>query len=179
MVDPGDQTASRARFQTDRLVVDGWHNAAFDRGLVLTDVVQRILTPATTAHLPPSWQGSFDQRRAQRWIEERDAESPTMLAIDTDSGEPVGLLILHDALEPGGLDLRLGFVMAEAAWGRGLGSELVQGLVDWAAGQSEVVSISGGVSVGNPASARVMTKAGFVQVAHDGAETLYRRRLRA
>jgi RimJ/RimL family protein N-acetyltransferase len=165
-------------YSTERLIVNEWHELAADFGHDLVEIVCRVLTPATTEHLPPDWQGAFDRARAQAWVEQRDAESPTLLAIENSTGEAVGLLVVVAVEAPDGLDLRLGFVLAEQAWGKGLGHEMVRGLVDWAADASGFDSISGGVAAGNHASVRVLEKAGFGPVPSGTGERLYRRRLR-
>ncbi len=55
------------------------------------------------------------------------------------------------------LGVRLGYLLAERGWGRGMASELVAGFVGWCR-ENGVVSISGGVAIDNPASARVLVK---------------------
>lgn len=167
---------TRCRFATDRLTVGEWHDTAARFGLDLPEVVGRVMTAATTAELPPEWHGGFDAERAACWITERDAESPTLLVIERENGEAVGFLVLFEVEEDGGLiDLRLGYVLAEDAWGRGFASELVAGLVGWAATEPSVAALSGGVAVGNDASSRVLLKNGFEPAGRSGGEETYRR----
>lgn len=160
-------------FSTPRLVVDEWHRMAEVHGIDLVEVVSGVLTERTTAALPPSWQGDFDAARATAWIQERDAESPTLLAIERDSDGPAGLVVLFlDAS-----DVRLGYVLAEGAWGRGLATELVAGVVAWARGRADIVTITGGVDAGNTASANVLTKTGFAMIEARGSELIYQLQL--
>lgn len=87
------------------------------------------------------------------------------------------ILFEIEALSGDGVDLRLGYVIAESSWGKGIATELVAGLVEWAVASTGIVSISGGVAPGNLASARVLGKAGFSPVEHDGdspEEQIYR-----
>lgn len=126
-------------------------------------VVRAVLTPQVTRSLPPTWQGAYTEARARDWIEDRDSEGPTLLVVERSSGGPVGLMILYEEdPETEGVKVRLGYVLAESAWGRGLGSELVRGFVEWcrAAG---VASIVGGVERENIPSRRVLEKNGFVR----------------
>jgi ribosomal-protein-alanine N-acetyltransferase len=151
-------------FSTRRLMVGEWHDIAGRSGLDLVDSVCAVLTRATTGALPADWQGDFDAERAEYWIEARDAESPTSLAIDRQSGQPIGLLILFEAAAEDHrdqLDIRLGYIVAESVWGRGLASELVGGFVTWALAESTIASISGGVASRNMASVQVLHKNGF------------------
>ena len=168
------ETSRRCTFSTDRLVVGDWHDLSDRYELDLIETVSRVLTRTTTTALPPSWRGDFDEERARQWVAARDAESPTVLVIEPETGHAVGLLILFEVAgqdDAGRVDVRLGYVVAESAWGRGLASELVGGLVDWARSEPTIGSISGGVAQGNEASARVLRKNGFKPSdTHDGEQ---------
>lgn len=168
------------RFSTDRLVVGEWHDLAFRHAFDLIDVVGCILTEATTGALPRDWQGSFDSGRSAQWIRDRDAESPTLLVIDREENQGVGLLILFEAdsgRDHAMVDVRLGYVFAEDAWGRGLASELVGGLVEWARSEPSIASLSGGVAERNSASAKVLVKNDFEPGDRTGDERIYCLRL--
>lgn len=151
--------------ETTRLRAGEWHSVARAEGHDLADVVMAMLTDATTVSLPPPWRGTYSRERADGWIAERDDESVTLLATERQAGEPLGLVILFElahAEDPLALEVRLGYLFAESAWGLGYASELVQGLVRWCQDQPTIRSISGGVALDNAASARVLTKNGFV-----------------
>ena len=154
-------------FNTDRLDIGGWHEISGSYDLDLVAEVARVLTAATTPALPAEWHGDFTIERAQCWIAERDAEWATLLAVNRASNTTIGLLILFEISteEASRVDLRLGYVLAESAWGRGFASELVAGLVAWARSQPSIRSISGGVAASNPASAQVLMKNGFALAA--------------
>jgi RimJ/RimL family protein N-acetyltransferase len=164
-------------FETDRLRVAPWHRLAAETPCDLADVVVAVLTPATTADLPPDWQGEFDRVRAARWVADRDAEAVMLLVASRDDAQPIGIVALvadGESASPG-VEVRLGYVLAEAAWGRGLATELVGGLLRWANAEPSVARISGGVSVDNPASLRVLTKQGFtVRATEHGVHDLFR-----
>lgn len=166
----------RCSFSTDRLVVDEWHRQAARFHLNLVGVVGNLLTAATTVALPPDWRGDFDAQRAERWVEARDTESPTLLAMELDTGMIVGLLILSETageFRSRGVDMRLGYVIAESAWGRGFATELVAGLVKWSQSEPSIGTISAGVAPTNKASVRVLRKNGFVLSATTDGEHFY------
>ena len=173
---------SCCEFETRRLIVKEWHSLSSNEWHEeeLAEVVARMLTESVTRSLPPAWQGGYSLARARAWVEERDAEGTTLLAIDLETRRPAGLVILHLAATEtvgAGADVRLGYLLAEESWGRGLASELVAGLVTWCRGQSALSSITGGVAPDNPASARVLEKVGFEPLASEGeatGEQLYR-----
>ena len=174
-------------FETERLLVTEWHSPSSSdwQQQELVHVVAAILTEQVTRSLPASWQGSYTVERAREWIEERDKEGATLLVIDKLIHQAVGLMILFEMQTEegnGDTDLRLGYLLSEATWGKGIASELVNGFVSWCRGQTSISSIAGGVALDNSASKRVLEKNGFqlVQSGHGIAqdERLYRLSLR-
>ena len=69
------------------------------------------------------------------------------------------------SLERRGTDrLTLGYALAPEVWGRGYATEAVRAAVEAAFGLTGAVEIDASVRVENPASRRVLEKAGFVHV---------------
>jgi len=170
-------------FDTQRLLVGEWHSLSPSdwQQEDLAEVVASLLTEPVTRSLPPSWQGSYSIDRARDWIKGRNREGTTLLVIDNITNQAVGLMILFakQAEEGNGqADVRLGYLLSEAAWGKGIASELVNGFVSWCRGQETISSIAGAVAYDNPASKRVLEKNGFklVRSVDDVAkgEQLYR-----
>jgi len=58
-------------------------------------------------------------------------------------------------------ELRLGYLLTESIWGKGIGSELVKGLVKMCSDSKMINSISGGVEKDNVGSIKVLEKNGF------------------
>jgi len=130
--------------------------------------VVNILTEAVTKSLPDGWQGIDDSNKAIDWIKNR-AEEGAFLTVHLRSTLKVeGFLFLYDS---NGLDdsieLRLGYLLSESVWGKGLGSELIRGLVQWCEKQNDIQSISGGVESDNIGSIKVLEKNGFIPVQSD------------
>lgn len=149
-------------FTTDRLTARRWSDDRTDRARVIADL-PGILSPAVLAPLPPSLQFDPDAVQAETWIAARAAESELFILSDRKDGGTVGLLMLVDMADEGGSHvLHLGYLLGEQAWGKGLATELVQGLVSSLQGRGPLRLI-GGVGRDNPASARVLQKAGFVR----------------
>jgi RimJ/RimL family protein N-acetyltransferase len=94
---------------------------------------------------------------------------------------PVGLVILldEDQEDEDKTEVRLGYLLAESVWGRGLASELIHGFIEWCR-TAGITSIVGGVERDNVPSMRVLKKNGFVRKhgKKDTAEQLYELRLR-
>ena len=175
----GSIPAETIGFETERLVVEPWHRGAERAGVDLAEIVSELLTPVTTVSLPEPWRGRYPLDRARGWVVERDAESPTLLVTDRSPRRPAGLVILfagdRTGPDPGpdrtpagadrsGLDIRIGYVLAEAVWGQGMASELVAGLAAWARSTTAVASLTAGVEAANAASIRVLVKNGFVEL---------------
>ncbi|WP_089938303.1 GNAT family N-acetyltransferase [Candidatus Entotheonella palauensis] len=160
-------------FETERLLVNEWH-AISSRDWPQQDLayaVATMLTEPVTRSLPVSWQGSYTVERAREWIEERDREGTTLVVVDKSTKQAVGLMILFetDAEDGGdGIEVRLGYLLSESAWGQGFASKLVRGFVGWCRGQTSIASIAGGVAQDNLASKRVLEKNGFRLVQSEG-----------
>ena len=134
-----------------------------------------MLTEPVTRMLPSAWQGDYTVSRAREWIRERDQEGTTLLVIDNSTKEPVGLVILievdsKNAID--GIEVRVGYLLAESAWGKGLATELVKGLVEWCRTQSTIATLAGGVNADHPVSMRVLEKNGFHPVEGEGEADL-------
>ncbi|MDH4147968.1 MAG: GNAT family N-acetyltransferase [Acidimicrobiia bacterium] len=161
------------RFETERLRCGPWIEEAARAGVDLERTVAELLTPGTTALLPETWHGEFTLYRARAWIAEREGDSTTLLVTETATGQPVGLVILAVVpVEGGAADLRIGYLLSESRHGRGLGSELLAGLVEWARNVPAIASLSGGVDPSNAASIRMLERAGFRRVKGEGGDEL-------
>jgi RimJ/RimL family protein N-acetyltransferase len=153
-------------FETERLFVKEWHSLSPSdwKQEEIAEVVSAMLTEPVTRSLPSSWQGEYSTDRAREWIRERDEEGTTFLIIDRTSRRWVGLMILSGMQGQGSsveAEVRLGYLLSEATWGKGIASELVSGFVTWCLGQESITSIAAGVAHDNLASKRVLEKNGF------------------
>lgn len=153
-------------FESDRLSVGEWHSLV--RPALpeqdLAHFITSVMTEPVTRSLPSAWQGEYTVDRARDWISERDSEGTTLLVLERSTGRPLGLVILVEwaaESDAGGVDVRIGYLLAESAWGQGLASELIEGLVRWCRAQASIQSLAGGVERDNLASARVLEKNGF------------------
>ncbi len=151
-------------FNTERLAVYDWtptveHQA---QRLELETALTGLLTTRVLEHLPPSLRPQPGPDGVARWIDARVAESDILLVEQKDNGNLIGLMILSAEREyDAGLKVRIGYLLAEAAWGQGIATELVAGFVA-AMKPFKPVQVIGGVDKGNPSSARVLQKAGFI-----------------
>jgi RimJ/RimL family protein N-acetyltransferase len=158
-----DIAAHVCAFQTKRLSVAGWHLPASTLdGSTIADAMVEMLTRPVTQSLPPDWAAPASTERAEAWIAARDAEGDVSLVIERSSRSAIGLVVLHwESAGSGRVDVRLGYLLAETAWGRGLGGELVVGVARWSRGQRGIGSVIAGVAPDNVASIKVLERSGF------------------
>lgn len=151
-------------FETTRLRVDPWDSTLKDpsRLNALNLRLGEILTRPVLAHLPSSMQVDGKPDGIATWIFARPAESDVSLICHKGDDAVIGLCLFARFPQLTQDDVHLGYLLAEDTWGQGYASELLQGMV--VARQSgEAVTLIGGVGRDNPASARVLVKAGFVR----------------
>jgi RimJ/RimL family protein N-acetyltransferase len=100
---------------------------------------------------------------AEAYIERALAEErPTKFVIEA-AGEAAGSigLVLKQDIERIGAEL--GYWLAEPYWGRGILSEAVPAFTEWAVREFGLLRVEAIVFEWNPASARVLEKAGYVR----------------
>ena len=156
---------SELEFKTERLLVRSWQNYAStisDENDFAESIIS-ILTPEVTKALPKGWQGIDTFEKANEWIKARNEDSEVFTIQYAPENLVVGFLFLNGeySSDPNLINLRLGYLFSEEVWGKGLGSELIKGLVEWCEKARNISSISGGVEINNKASVRVLEKNGF------------------
>ena len=164
-------------FTTKRLIVKEWHSFDPDE-LDLPDletIVEEMLVPDVTKRFPVMWRGSYDKKRARFWIQDRDNESKTLLAVEKETREPLGYINFFSVGERSkGTYLRLGYLISKAVWNYGLATEMVDGFIHWCK-ENNISSILAGVEPDNIASIRVLEKNNFLiqEKDSDGVNLLF------
>lgn len=153
-------------FKTPRLSVLRWNFIEVhpDFRNATTESVLKIMTPKVTKALPDGWQQLDTPAKAETWIQERKEDSYFYSITSTESKEIIGFLFLYENEESNqSTELRLGYLLTETVWGKGMGSELIAGLLEWSKNTGIIDSISGGVEKDNIGSIKVLEKNGFSQ----------------
>jgi len=155
---------STCRFDTKRLRIEPWGSMVSDtdKKARLTSEIKTLLTPSVLKFLPEQLQPTNEPQAVEDWIITRDNESDVFCIRERDTNTFLGLLIL--AAFPDTADriiLRIGYFLVEDAWGKGIATELVTGLVKWGKEQRCPMELLGGVEKANSASGAVLVKAGF------------------
>jgi len=154
----------RCNFKTPRLSVASWRQQqqGAEAEKRFAEKVMENLTPAVTKDLPEDWDQLNNQEEAREWIQSRDEESHFVCITQSSSQEILGFIFLYESYMDHPLfDLRFGYLLSEKSWGQGLGTEIIQGLIQWCQEEGHIQSLSGGVDHDNIASIRVLEKAGF------------------
>ena len=76
-------------------------------------------------------------------MKEWNEEGSTFLVIEKTTQQAVGLMILFEMQTEEGngeAEVRLGYLLSEATWGKGIAAELVSGFVCWCRGQESMRS---------------------------------------
>ena len=98
---------------------------------------------------------------ADAWIERAGAEAtPTSLAIVVD-GEAVGGLGIELGQDVFRRSAEIGYWLGEPFWGRGIATEALRAMTEYAFAHFDICRLEAGVFSWNPASARVLEKCGY------------------
>lgn len=148
-------------FKTNRVSILNWNfiesQTDFEDSTIKS--VLNIMTPNVTEALPDGWQNINTNEKAENWINERKEDSNFYSITSTETNEIIGFMFLYEIKKS--KELRLGYLLTESTWGKGIGSELIKGLVKWSSDLGIINSISGGVGKDNIRSIKVLEKNGF------------------
>jgi RimJ/RimL family protein N-acetyltransferase len=103
----------------------------------------------------------FEREWLERYEEGRRDGTREGFAIVDDDGTFLGLALAF-AIDREGRELELGYTVAPAARGRGVATEALRLLTEWAVRELDVVRIQLQISADNPSSKRVAERAGYV-----------------
>ncbi len=136
------------------------------REWVLADeenLVKYANNPKVSANLFDTFPYPYTVADARKWISsQQDIETPTYFAIDI-NGEAaggIGMMIKPDVYRRGA---SMGYWLGEPFWGKGLMTEAVKLFTGYAFSNFDLLRLQAGVYSSNPASMRVLQKAGFVK----------------
>jgi [ribosomal protein S5]-alanine N-acetyltransferase len=136
-----------------------------------------LLRPIAPADAKPIFDGYAQDHEVTRYLTWRphkqfsEAEAYVARCMAASSARTYVLITKADDKLVGAFDLRqsspwrlgYGYVLARSAWGKGLMTEALTTVADWALRQPGIWRISDVCDVENLASARVMEKAGFAR----------------
>jgi ribosomal-protein-alanine N-acetyltransferase len=98
---------------------------------------------------------------AEEWIADAGTADPTTnfaIVVDGVAAGGIGFILGDDVFRR---SAEIGYWLGEEFWGRGIMTEAVRGMTDYAFANYDLCRIWAGVFEWNPASMRVLTKAGY------------------
>jgi [ribosomal protein S5]-alanine N-acetyltransferase len=101
---------------------------------------------------------AFLKTVTQLWEQGGDGHYAYVISIRS-SATPIGMI----GITPSAFKASFGYVIAKRWWGHGFTAEALSVLVDWSLAQPSIYRAWAVCDVDNPASARVMEKAGMVK----------------
>ncbi|AJR06763.1 N-acetyltransferase [Photobacterium gaetbulicola] len=139
-------------FSTERLSVK-----TLDRTMPgIQDEIMTMFTEPVSRHLPPSCQNFRTAEDVANWLEGM-ARTGSVLRL-TLQQQAVGYLFVFPEPED---CYRLGYVLDEAQWGKGLATEAMLGLVNYLSAYEHAACFIAGVEPDNTGSVNVLKKLGF------------------
>ncbi|KAA8667132.1 GNAT family N-acetyltransferase [Vibrio gigantis] len=157
-------------FETQRLKVEEVAGElSVSERLTLLQRVPEILTPSVVENLPPYFHDIVSDELAEIWLNRMLSES-RLLQIKANDNELIGFLFVYVEDET---DAHIGYLLAEAFWGKGLASELLQHFITEVAKAESWSTLIGGVDRSNIASANLLKKLGFVEQSSDESAVVF------
>lgn len=111
-------------YETERLFV--WQVESCNAGETLLSSIPLVLRPRVVSALPPHFSGVNTADDARAWLSQVLDESMLLAVRLKVSQEIVGFILLYP---DGEQDLRIGYLLAEEVWGRGLAGEMLSSLI--------------------------------------------------
>jgi RimJ/RimL family protein N-acetyltransferase len=117
--------------------------------------------PNVARNLKDRFPSPYRAADARAWIKRVSRETPpTSFAIVVD-GEAVGGVGLELGRDVFRRSAEIGYWLGEPFWGRGIATEALGAMTDYAFEQFDICRLEAGVFEWNPASRRVLEKAGY------------------
>ncbi len=103
----------------------------------------------------------YTQSDARRWIKMANPTQPITnfaIVVDGEAAGGIGLALKDDVFRR---SAEIGYWLGEQYWGRGIVTEAVRAVTDYAFASFDLCRVFAGVFEWNPASMRVLEKAGY------------------
>ena len=108
-------------------------------------------------HFPYPYELSY----ARDWIEFATSQSPETNFAIANQNELMGGIGITLKSDVNRLTAEIGYWLGEPHWGQGIATAALQAMTEWAFAEFDLVRLYGEVFESNPASGRVLEKAGY------------------
>lgn len=116
-----------------------------------------------SAFLMDRFPSPYTMEAAEFWVEMQQKQDPLVnfaITIDDEIVGGIGIELREDVYRKTGL---IGYWLAEQLWGKGIMTETVKLVTDYAFQRLDLIRLQAGVLSKNPSSMRVLEKAGYVK----------------
>ena len=137
---------------------------------VLHHQIAGILSPAVVENLPDYFHGINNAAAACDWLDRMLSESRLFLLRYKQSDEVIGFVFIFTGDTE---DAHIGYLLSEPNWGKGLASEVLAGLINYAEHNTDWHVLIAGVDKANIASTGLLTKLEFVCQSSDDENTVF------
>jgi RimJ/RimL family protein N-acetyltransferase len=143
-----------------RLVLSKCEIRSWERGDAAA-LVRHADSRAVWRNLRDQFPFPYTETDAEMWIRTaRSLRPETAFAIDV-GGEAIGAIGVELKDDVYRRSAEIGYWLGETHWGRGIATEALIAMTDWAFANFDLVRLFAHVFEWNPASARVLEKAGY------------------
>lgn len=143
-----------------RIDIGEWQVRSF-RMSDLESLVRHANDRAVSSNLTDQFPYPYTERDGLAWlktVESQDPETSFAIATEDELIGGIGLELQKDVYRVGA---EIGYWLARPFWGRGIITAAVRAVTDYAFATFDVTRVYAGVYESNPASARVLEKAGY------------------
>lgn len=132
-----------------------------DGGADRASLVRYANNPKIAQNLRDGFPHPYTEAAADRFLAMVSNQSPRTVFAITVNDEVVGGIGVHPKTDVERVSAELGYWLAEPFWGRGIVTEAVVAITDWAFANLPLTRVFALPFATNPASARVLEKANF------------------
>lgn len=125
------------------------------------DLVRHANSAAVARNLRDAFPHPYTDHDAAAWLVRANDEQAERSFAITAADAVIGGIGLKREFDVNRLTNEVGYWLGEAWWGRGIATAALQAVSAWAFAELDIVRIWGGVYSSNPASCRVLEKAGY------------------
>ncbi len=126
-----------------------------------TSLLKYADNPRVSTHLMDRFPNPYREEDAELWMEHVLSQDPEAVLAIADSEELIGCIGLELKEDVYRQSAELGYWLAEPFWGKGIATRAAVAIVKYAFRELGLKRVYAGVFASNPASARVLVKAGF------------------
>lgn len=159
-------------YKTHRLGVSELFSAGLEgeNSALLSQIVS-VLTPEVVENLPGYFHGINTPDAAAEWLEKVLAEGQVLSVRYQHCYDLAGFIFLYGSEAQA---VHIGYLLKQSEWGKGLASEMLDGLVQFAELKTNWKCLVAGVDSANVASVRLLEKLNFIrQTAADDNPVFY------